>query len=145
MKAGSFSFIQRIARMEHLSAEKNKEIVRDFIDRIWNRGLVDEIPNFITPDYEAIGLRTTVFARGIDGVRNNVLGTRDAYRDLIIEIDDMIAEGDKVASRIRLRGTPVHQQATTWDRGALTLDELIFHQLKEGKIIRAWSIGSDWR
>lgn len=131
--------------MNLLSTEENKVIVRTFIDRVWNRGLVDEIADFIAPEYEATGLATTVIVRGIDGVRENVMGTRDVYRDLIIEIDDMIAEGDKVASRIKLRGTPVHQQATSWERGALTMHELIIHQLKNGKIIKAWSIGSTWR
>ena len=128
-----------------MSNEDNKETVRNFIERIWNRGFVDEISDYIAPDYEAIGLATTVYVRGIEGVRKNVEETRSGFPDLLIEIDDMIAEGDKVASRLTLRGTPVHQQATTWERGALTNPELIFHQLKDGKIIRAWSIASTWR
>jgi len=128
-----------------MSTEKNKAIVRDFIDRVWNRGFVDEISNYISPEYEAIGLATDVKVIGIDGVKKNVQETRSAYPDFTIQIDDMIAEGNKVASRLRLRGTPVHQQATTWERGALTNPELIFHQLKEGKIIKSWSIASTWR
>ena len=128
-----------------MSSEKNKRIVQNFFDRVWNRGYVDEIQNFIAPDYEAIGLATEIEVRGIKGVKKNVQETRSRYPDFTIQIDDMIAEGDKVASRLRLRGTPVHQQATTWERGALTYPELIFHQLKNGKIIKAWSIGSTWR
>ena len=129
----------------NMTTEKNKEVVKNFIDRVWSRGLVDEIPDFIAPEYEAIGLATDVRVKGIEGVRENVLTTRSGYPDLRIEIDDMIAEKDRVASRLRLRGTPVHQQATTWARGALTNRELIFHQLKDGKITRAWSIASTWR
>jgi len=128
-----------------MSVEKNKAIVRDFLDRVWNRGLVDEISNYISPEYEATGLATSVKVIGIEGVKKNVQETRAAYPDFTIQIDDMIGEGDRVASRLRLRGTPVHQQATTWERGALTNPELIFHQIKDGKIIKAWSIASTWR
>jgi predicted ester cyclase len=128
-----------------MTTGKNKEVVRKFIDRVWNRGFVNEIPEFIDPEYEAIGLATEVLVKGIEGVKENVLATRSGFPDLRIEIDDMIAEEDRVASRLRLRGTPVHQQATTWERGAMTNPELIFHLLKNGKIIRAWSIGSTWR
>ena len=106
---------------------------------------MDDISKYIAHNYEAVGLATTVYVRGIEGVRKNVEDTRSGFPDLFIEIDDMIAEGDKVASRLTLRGTPVHQQATTWERGALTNPELIVHQLKDGKIIKAWSIGSTWR
>ena len=128
-----------------MSVEKSKTIVRDFIDRVWNRGYVDEISNYISPDYEAVGLASSVKILGIESVRKNVQELRTEYPDFTIQIDDMIAEDDKVASRLRLRGTPVHQQATTWERGALTNPELIFHQIKDGKIIKAWSIASTWR
>ena len=128
-----------------MSAEKNKEIVKNFIDRVWCRGFLDEISDYISSEYEAIGLATSVQVKGVEGVRRNVQEMHSEYPDFTIEIDDMIAEGNKVASRLRLRGTPVQQQATTWERGALTNPELIFHQLHDGKIIKAWSIASTWR
>jgi predicted ester cyclase len=128
-----------------MSIKDNKNTVRNFIERVWNRGFVDEISKYIAPKYEAIGLASNVYVRGVEGVRKNVDDTRSGFPDLLIEIDDMIAEGDRVASRLTLRGTPVHQQATTWERGALTNPELIIHQLKDGKIIKAWSTASTWR
>jgi len=128
-----------------MTNEDNKKIVKNFIDRVWNKGFVDEISNYIAPNYEGIDFATAVHINGVEGVREIVKELRLVYADLLIEIDDMVAEGDKVASRLTLRGTPVHQQATTWERGALSNPKLIFHQIRKGKIAKAWSISSTWR
>ena len=87
-----------------VSAEDNKALVRRFVDEVQSGGnidLIDEIcssefvnhsiPPGIPPDCEGIKILTTMF--------------RGAFPDSYFTVEDMIAEGDKVATRKTFHGT----------------------------------------
>lgn len=84
------------------------------------------------------GMRTDVFVTR-DMVKQSVIDIHKEYNDFHISIDDIISEGDKVASRIQMSG--VRKE----DGESYYLDELIFHRIKNNKINGSWSIGSEWK
>ena len=88
--------------------EANKALVRRYTDEVVNTGNVDNIDTFIGPDYVEVynNVRHEV---GIDGAREHILGVRRTYPDLHVTIEQQIAEGEWVVSRITARGT--HQGA----------------------------------
>ncbi|MHA1135361.1 MAG: ester cyclase [Candidatus Thorarchaeota archaeon] len=118
-------------------SERNKEILIEYIEEVWNNGNVSVIAQFAHSDYHARGLRLDGTIDGFEGIRQNVLGTRDALVGFNISFKDIIAEGNKVASRIVITGT----NAETGKN--VTVDEIMIHEFVDGKIKRVWSIESE--
>ena len=73
-------------------SERNKKILIEYIEEVWNNGNVSVIDHFVHPDYHARGLRLDGTIDGFEGIRQNVRGTRDALVGLKISFKDIIAE-----------------------------------------------------
>jgi len=87
-----------------MTIETNKALVRRYYEEIVNTGQVDDIDRFISPDYVEVhdNERNAV---GLEGARDHVLGVRQTYPDLHLTIEQQIAEGEWVVSRVTMRGT----------------------------------------
>ena len=87
-----------------MTSNKNKLLVRRFYEEVVNTANVDLIENFIAPEYVEVseGKRYTI---GIEGAKEHILGVRQTYPDLLIEIERQISEGEWVATCITARGT----------------------------------------
>jgi steroid delta-isomerase-like uncharacterized protein len=87
-----------------MSAEENKEIVRQFWG-VWeegNLGLVDELVGL---DYVNHSPGMPNQPEGPEGIKAVVSMFRAGMPDLRVVIEDVIAEGDKVMMRYRIEGT----------------------------------------
>lgn len=86
-----------------MSLESNKLIVRKYIEEVINTGNIDEIENYISPDYTEVfeGKRYKI---GIDGAKEHIKGVRNTYKNLNLTIEKQIAEGDWVVSCITAKG-----------------------------------------
>jgi len=87
-----------------MSPEENKRLVRRYIEEVVNTGDVTRLAEFIAPDYVEV-YRNVRHPVGIEGAKKHVLGVRETYPDLHVQIEQQIAEGDWVASQITARGT----------------------------------------
>jgi predicted ester cyclase len=87
-----------------MSIEKNKQIIRRYLEEIVNTGNTDKIESFISPDYVEVyeGKR---YPLGIKGAREHIQGVRQTYPDLKITIERQIAEGEWVVTSIVAHGT----------------------------------------
>ena len=90
-----------------MSTERNKELTRRWFEEVWNQRRAQTIDELLAPDAIAHGLEpggadprpgTAAFRK----FWQNFCG---AFPDLRIEIEDVIAEGDKTAARFSFRGT----------------------------------------
>jgi predicted SnoaL-like aldol condensation-catalyzing enzyme len=86
-----------------MAVEQNKEIARRFIEEVWNAGrleVIDELlsPNLVNHDWPPGQTSNR------DQFRQFVAGYRSRYPNLHFTIEDMIAEGDEVATRVTVRG-----------------------------------------
>jgi predicted ester cyclase len=86
-----------------MSTEDNKKIVRRYYEEVVNTGDVDRISEFIAADYEEV-YNNVRYAMGIEGAKEHVTGGRQTYHDLHLTIEQQIAEGDWVVTRITARG-----------------------------------------
>jgi predicted ester cyclase len=90
--------------MMSMSAEENKAIVRRWFEDFWNKdspAAIDELcatnlvlhgaPPGVAPDFEGMKRAHAMHHAG--------------FPDMHFTIEDMVAEGDKVATRFTLRGT----------------------------------------
>ena len=87
-----------------MSTEENKLLVRRYMDEVVNTGDVGKLAEFISPDYVEV-YRNVRYPIGLDGAKRHVLGGRGVYPDIHVTIEQQIAEGDWVVSRITARGT----------------------------------------
>lgn len=87
-----------------MSIQQNKELLRHYYEEIVSTGNVDRLDDVISPDYEEVyeGVRYPI---GLDGAKDHILGVRRTYPDLKLTVEQQIAEGEWVVSRILMRGT----------------------------------------
>jgi len=87
-----------------MNIETNKLIARGFIEEIVNTGNVMRLAEFVSPNCRESN-DATGQAVGLDSMRAHVLGVRQTYPDLHVTVEQQLAEGDWVATRITARGT----------------------------------------
>ncbi|MBI4673689.1 MAG: ester cyclase [Chloroflexi bacterium] len=81
-----------------MSAEDNKTIVRGYMEEILNKGNLAAIDNYF--DKEGVYFN----GKRIEPMQLATFWRR-AFPDANLIIEDQIAEGDKVVSRVTMRGT----------------------------------------
>lgn len=87
--------------------EKNKAIVSRFLEEI-HQGNLDIIEELISPNYidwTALPTQPTAEPRGRDIVAHEYATFVNAFPDLHVDIEYILAEGDRVVLRGKLRGT----------------------------------------
>jgi steroid delta-isomerase-like uncharacterized protein len=86
-----------------MSTEENKAVIRRIVEAMnsGNLAVADEV---IAPNYVYHGTGGQDF-KGPEGVKQFITMMRKAFPDLRMTIEDMVAEGDKVVHRARMRGT----------------------------------------
>jgi len=121
-------------------AAANKELVRRFYKEVfgeWNMALVDEVvsPQFRSHDWPEGG------PTGPQGLRNFYSAIRSAVPDGRYEVDDLIAEGDKVVVRWRLVGTHKGDFGGIAATGrAITLKGMAIYRVENGKLMERWVV-----
>lgn len=119
--------------------EANKEVARRFFEEMWNNRDMDLVEELISPDMK--GHAPTGDFIGYEGERQTVLGTVAAFPDLVITIDEMIAEDNKVALLTSYHGThtgPLMGQIPPTGAEVTMTGGILFH-FEAGKIVEAWS------
>ena len=87
-----------------MSAEDNKAVIRRLIEEVYNEGNLDVVDELVAPDvfnHPAV----PEHQHGIDGFKHVIEWVRATSSDVHYDIDDIIAEGDKVAVRMTHSGT----------------------------------------
>ncbi len=87
-----------------MSTEENKLLVRRYVEEVVNTGDVGKLSEFISADYTEV-FNNVRYPVGLEGAKRHVLGVREVYPDLHVRIEQQIAEGDWVVSRITACGT----------------------------------------
>jgi predicted ester cyclase len=74
-------------------SEQNKEVVRDYYARVINGRDLDAVGEFFVDE------------RLVEGVKSGCFRYFEAFPDMHVALDDLIAEGDRVFLRSTLTGT----------------------------------------
>jgi steroid delta-isomerase-like uncharacterized protein len=117
---------------------RNKETYRRFVDEVINEGKIDVVEQVFSPDYVDHS-RPPGAPEGLDGVRAIPAMFRGAFPDLHFTIDQMVGEGDLVATLVTGRGTqngPFMGIAPTGKRA--TWASMGFFRVADGKIVEHW-------
>jgi predicted ester cyclase len=121
-------------------SEENKAVVRREVEEIFAQGNLDAADEIYHPDYVSPE-PTSGDIRGIEGAKQFVAAFRQAFPDLQNTIEDMVAEGDKVAMRFRGSGTHLGETeafgSPTGNRVEIT--GIAIERVAEGKIVEDWT------
>src|SRR5690242_11249819 len=126
--------------MNDETAAANKGLVRRFYKKVfvdWNMALVDDVvsPQFTSHDWPK-GSRT-----GPQGFRDFYSAIRSAVPDARYEVDDLIAEDDRVVVRWRLLGTHKGDFRGIAPTGRpIALKGIAIYRVESGKLMERWVI-----
>jgi steroid delta-isomerase-like uncharacterized protein len=86
-------------------SEGNKNVVRRLFEEVWNKGNLQVADDLFTPNYAHHDSSTPDVGRGPESEKRRATLYRNAFPDLRLTIDDIIAEGETVVARWSCRGT----------------------------------------
>jgi steroid delta-isomerase-like uncharacterized protein len=124
-------------------SEQNKAIVRRIYDEVINKGNLALFDQLVAPDvieHEAL----PGFASDREGVKQFFTMFRAAFPDLHFTAEDMIAEGDKVATRITVNGTHKGEFMGIAPTGKqITMTGIDILRFADGKVVEHWGNTDD--
>ncbi len=121
--------------------QNNKTIAREFYERVINKGDFDLAPGIMVADFWDHG-NPPDQPKGVEGFRQFLTMLATAFPDIQVEIQEMLAEGESVAVRLKVSGThkgvllgkfPPSGKRAVWSG-------MDFLKVSEGKIVERWSV-----
>ncbi|MDX3102441.1 ester cyclase [Nonomuraea angiospora] len=114
-----------------------KDVIRRFYDEVLNAGALDVADEIVGPGFAPRGGG----AAGPEALRQIARYLRSALPDLRFDIEDLIAEGDRVASRWTLRGTHEGDFFGFPPTGRrLEVRACVFFRMENGKVAEIWPV-----
>ena len=125
-------------------SEENKAIARRVYEIVstGDFGRAEEIVDADAPDNEL--LPDNPPAKLIDTFKETFAEAREGFPDLSITVEDVMAEGDRVAARLTMRGT--HQgefQGIAPPGKRVEVRAMDMFRISEGKIVEHWGHADD--
>jgi predicted ester cyclase len=118
-----------------MSTEENKAVMRRFFEEAWNRNKLSVVEETFSVDSRL----------GPDQLRKMITAWRTAIPDYHCHIEDMVAEGDMVVTRLRFTGTHTSANLQIAGRTAAPQNktfeeaEMVMTRLKNGKVVEVWA------
>lgn len=119
-----------------MSAEENKAVIRRFIDQVFEKHQLASVDELVARDFVP---HSWPGVTGVDSFKRAIEKVSAGPSELSLKIEDMIAEGDKVAVRLTLHA--VHHADFLGIPAAgkeHTISETHIFYVKQGKVTEHW-------
>jgi steroid delta-isomerase-like uncharacterized protein len=121
-----------------VSTEENKTVFRRYVEEVGNEGKPD-VADEIFDNYLAHQADGSVLERGPEDVKRFMGEFRKAFPDFHCTVEDQIAEGDKVVTRWRMRGTHEGEFRGIAPTGSeLDITGMGIFRFSGGKVVESW-------
>jgi steroid delta-isomerase-like uncharacterized protein len=120
--------------------ERNKQTMRRFWEELWNDGRFDLAKEIVDPQYADHGLTPGPAQRGPDAASDGARQFRTAFPDLVMQVDDMLAEQNRVMTRWTATGThrgPLGRKKKPTGKRTRIRGLTITH-LANGRVVEGW-------
>lgn len=123
-----------------MSAEQNKALIHRMYEEVHNKGNLDVLDEITATDFIDHNLAPGL-PSGLDGVKQLFTMFHSAFPDFHVTVEDMLAEGDKVVSRITMGGTHKGEFMGIPPTGKEVSVEVIdILRIAGGKAVERWGI-----
>jgi steroid delta-isomerase-like uncharacterized protein len=121
-----------------MSTEENKAIARRWNDEIWSKGNFAAVDELFSSDF-AWHYAPPGMAPDREGYRQYQSESLSPFADMSCTVEDIIAEGDKVAVRWNWRGTHKGDYMGIAPTGKqVTMTGITILRITVGKIVEEW-------
>jgi steroid delta-isomerase-like uncharacterized protein len=120
-----------------MSIEANKQVIRDFIERVYTRLDPAGVDELVADDFVADAWAPP--NNGKQQLRDATVRMADALDDIRFEINDMIAEDDRVAVRLTASARQIGQFfGLPASNRRYEIGEIHIFRLRDGQIVEHW-------
>ncbi|HWQ18413.1 MAG TPA: ester cyclase [Methanotrichaceae archaeon] len=121
-----------------MSLESNKALVRRFLEEVPGKGNLSVVDDLALPSL-VLHVPLPEQTPGAEGMKDIAFVCRNAFPDMKITLEDMIAEGDRVACRFTTTGTNSGQFMGLPPTGRkISLSGIEIFRIEDGKIAEIW-------
>ena len=123
-----------------MSTEQNKMVIRRLLEEVFNQGKLETADELVAPTYLLQG-KPTPPPPGPESMKQSTAAWRRAFPNVHCTVDDILAEGDRVAYRWTIRGT--HQGGFMGADGTgqqITISGMAFIRIADGQVVEAWNM-----
>ena len=121
--------------------DDNKKLVQRWFEEVWNQNRERVIDELLSPEGVGFGLAATdTEIHGPAEFKPLVRNMRSALPDLHIAVEDTVAEGDKVAVRLRVTGSHKGDGLGFPPTGRkMDVTAMTIIQFANGKLVHGWN------
>ena len=119
--------------------EANKALIRSYIEEMWNKHQPSAADRIVATNF--IEHNPRLPHQGLAGVKQFVTTVLAAFSDYHGELQEILAEGDKVVTRVQWTGTqdgPYDGRPATGNK--LMFSTADFFRIENGKIAEHWDV-----
>lgn len=127
---------------EPSALEANKALLRRWFEEVWNKGRAEAIVEMFAADGHAYGLSDEPgkIMKGPPDFTPFHSVFRGAFPNIEVIVEDMIAEGDKVAARCSVRGKHTGDHlGIAASNASVDFTGMVIVRIKDGKFVEAWN------
>jgi len=132
-----------------MTESANKICVRRHFNELWNQGEVEKIDEFFSPEFSNFGVKYS----DVRAIIQHIICTwRDAFPDLLFQIDSLVEESDVVLCEVTLSGThlgdfplipPLEGPTLAPNGRKFTAKHIHRFRLKDAKIVEHFAVRDD--
>ncbi|MBI5549287.1 MAG: ester cyclase [Deltaproteobacteria bacterium] len=116
--------------------ERNKALVRRFVDEVFVKGSLEAVDELVADDFTP---HTWPSVEDKAGVKRAVEHVHAVLTQMSMTIEDLIAEGDRVAVRVTARGVQAGPFMGLPPSGkGYVVGEIHLFRLRAGKVVEHW-------
>ncbi len=122
-----------------MSAEQNKELIRRYFEEGWNAGNVEVAVEIFSNGYVNHNPGLPGMPPGQDGIRMLMGAFRGVFPDIHYSVEDIVAEGDMVATRWTMTGSQQGEFLGIPPSGKrVAVTGIQIDRIADGKIVEHW-------
>jgi steroid delta-isomerase-like uncharacterized protein len=123
--------------MTNQTTETNRAIVRRFIDEVFVAGRPASVDELVAADFRPHTWAST--GEGVADLKAAIERVTAGLSDVSMVVEDMVAEGDRVAVRLTARATQTGEFMGLPPSGkSYEIGEIHWFRLRDGRIVEHW-------
>lgn len=129
-----------------MNADSNVQTVLNSIDVIFNKGQLDRIPEFYSPEFKSHqgGYGLMLWEPGWDGLHKHVLEIRKMWPDYHEEIEFIFGAGELVTVRMNLSGTSLGDGPLPHTGKSFKVKDMMICRVVDNRLVEQWGLTDNY-